>query len=185
MSQLRLATRISLEDLENQNQTTNQHRQPPLNLTPVMDQGRESKLPREHWHVAQRKYDLDANSPLWKRIVHKYVYLPLFRFFHKRLRFITPDRIDGSWIEHQGCFLTEAEARADAARYPFGFVVPTPLGRSLKADTVEKSAIYFAHETAPDDTHYEVDLASVQASMQDEVNKFEATVRAAKRTITQ
>jgi hypothetical protein len=148
-ARLRLASRPTLEDLEASHSRQIQSRRlrqpnPETAAVPV------ARLPREHFHVAQRKYSLDANSPVWKKAVFWLVYIPLFRFFHKRLRFITPDRVEAdgsySWLEHQGCFLTEDEALADAKRYPFGFVVPSPLGRSMMAETTPESAIYYPNK---------------------------------------
>jgi hypothetical protein len=148
-SSLRLAT--SLEEIEESHDRHPQASQQSHQF-PERYQGKEPRsLPREHFHVAQIIYDLQNNWPAWKRLVFKAVYLPLFRFFDKRVGILPPVRVepDGtySWLAHQGCFLTEAEAQLDASRYPFGYVVPhVPLGSSLTEDIPEKSSIYFQKE---------------------------------------
>jgi hypothetical protein len=145
-AKLRLATR--LEDLEtSQSQQATQrllHQQSPEKFPAP-----ESNLPRQHCHVAQILYAKDAyrGYPSWKRWAVINVYLPLFRVLHKWLGLFPPTRVepDGtySWLVHQGCFLTRAEAEADAKRYPHGYVVPNmPLGRSLTADVAEETSIY-------------------------------------------
>jgi hypothetical protein len=153
MSRLRLATLENLEETQSQLVETT-HRQ--LIRESAAGRGAQAaavRLPHKHTHVAQRKYNLDAGTPAWKVFVFHRVYLPLFRFFHKRLGFITPDKVEAdgsySWLEHQGCFVSEVEAREDAKRYPFGFVVPDlPLGRSLPADTVATTPPYYPDKRA-------------------------------------
>lgn len=143
---LRLAT---LEDMEDQ-QTLNQQSQYPQ-LSQERSRGKVNSLPRQHFSTAQVIYDLTGKWSVLKKLVFWTVYLPLFRFFDRRFKFFPPTRkeADGSysWIAHQGCFLTEAEAQADAKRYPFGYVVSLPLGRSLKQEsTTEDSTVYFANQ---------------------------------------
>ena len=191
-AKLRLATRTNLEDLE-KNQRQQMSRLPLSRLQPTREKspGPESRLPREHSHVSQILYQKDVykDYPAWKRWLVGHVYLPLFRQFHRRLNLFPPTRMepDGtySWLVHQGCFLTEEEAKADAARYPHGYVVPNvPLGRSLTQSIPEKSAIYFSRECeplVPATNGFHVDLASIQ----EEANLLEATVRAARRVTTQ
>lgn len=183
MTRLRLATVMTLEEAEANQQTQSPHQLNHREKSPAP----ESRLPREHSHVAQILYQKDVykDYPAWKRWLVQYVYLPLFRQFHRRLNLFPPTRMepDGtySWLVHQGCFITEAEAKADAARYPHGYVVPNvPLGRSLPEATVEKSAIYFP---SPARNGYErgIDLSSIQ----EEVNLLEATVRSARRITSQ
>jgi hypothetical protein len=176
-ARLRLATLVELED--SHSQLAGMNRRQPIPESAV---GRDAQAAAEarqhhHSHVAQRKYNLDASTPAWKMLVFHRVYLPLFRFFHKRLGFITPDMVeerpDGSytysWLEHQGCFFNEAEAREDAKRYPFGFVVPNlPLGRSLPADTVTGQIPYYPDKRA--------DLALLET----EVRKLGSAIHAAR-----
>lgn len=114
-------------------------------------QAQESRLPREHCHTAQILYTKDVykDYPAWKKWTVEHVYLPLFRQFHARLNLFPPTRLEPngtySWLVHQGCFLTEEEAKTDAARYPHGYVVPNvPLGQSLTEDVAEESSIYFS-----------------------------------------
>lgn len=173
---LRLATK--LEDLEDNQETLHPPiRHPQTQETVPAPAG--SILPKRHWHVAQLKRD-EANWPEWKRLVFWWLYIPLFRFFHKHLRFNTPVQrnADGSysWVEHQGCYLTEAEAQADAAKYEGGYVVPDlPLGESLPAETVPKSKIFFPGKretTKPS-------LAPLIAEAWSEVKLIRATVETA------
>lgn len=150
-AKLRLATRTAtLEDLEESQQ--NQRRRP-IHQSPEKSpaQGVTGSLTRTHCHVAQILYakDVQKNYPAWKRWVANNIHIPLFRWFEKSLGLFPPtgERIDGVyvWASHQGCFESEAEAKADADRYPHGYVVPNmPLGRSLTASVAEKSSIYFA-----------------------------------------
>lgn len=134
---LHLAT---LEDMENH---------PPSQPTQSQTQSRGSgvapaRLSLSHQHVGQIKYNISDTSPLIDRVAFK-AYLAIFRWFKRHFNFITltqlrvdPDGTEhyGS-LEHQGCFADEASAKQDAARYPFGFVVPVPMGRSYPSDTIE------------------------------------------------
>ena len=148
VAKLRLASRPTLEDLEaNQGQQATRHRlhQPSLAKSPVP----ESRLPKVHCHTAQVLYakDMQRNYPEWKRWAVNNLYLPVFRFLHKRWGIAPPSGKDAEgreiWVSHQGCFLTREEAEADAKRYPHGYVVPNmPLGNSLTADVAKESSIY-------------------------------------------
>lgn len=175
-ARLRLA---SLEDLEGQSQPRQSlHRQQNLEKSPAP----ESRLPREHSHVSQILYQKDVykDYPAWKRWMVEYVYLPIFRQFHRRLNLFPPTRMepDGtySWLVHQGCFFTEEEAKADAARYAHGYVVPNvPLGRSLTADIAEDSSIYFAK--SKEEMNKEGLLCAPLMEAQEELRKLKAEVR--------
>lgn len=166
---LKLAT---LEDMENQQSRSHHPQQSRVKYRAVES----SQLPHVHSHVGQVIYDLDGNWPRWKRAVLRGFYLPLIRVFVK-LGFFPPARVypDGSfsWVMHQGCFLTEAEARADAARYPHGYVVPNmPLGRSLTESVPEKSAVYFPNHVD--------EVEDLLLPIREEVKKLKATAQAAR-----
>lgn len=155
---MRTATKLKLASLEDMETSHDQQTRP---LYHQQNQGRfpdqESKrLPRVHSHVAQILYakDVYKNYPAWKRWAANNVHIPLFRFLEKWLKLFPPTgkKPDGTyvWASHQGCFFTQEEADADAARYPHGYVVPNmPLGRSLTADVAEESSIYFASKGKP------------------------------------
>ncbi len=142
MSSLRLARVTTLEDLENHPPSRQANQQPirsrELEAVPA------APIHKVHRHVGQIKYNIGGDSPLLERIAF-WTYLSIFRWFKRHFNFIalTHEKVlpDGSvvygWLEHQGCFNDEASAKADAARYPFGFVVEVPIGSSLTADTVD------------------------------------------------
>lgn len=175
MSALRLASRIALEDLEtNHSQQTLQSH--PRQLSQERSPAQESRLPREHFSVGQILYakDVYKDYPAWKRWVANHVHLPLFRFCHKVLGLYPPtgQRPDGTYIfaAQQGCFLTQAEADEDARRYPHGYVVPNPLGRSLTADIPEQPSSYIPNKEGPA-------ICTPLMEVQDELRKLKADVR--------
>lgn len=176
-ARLRLASRPTLEDLET-TQSQQAIQSPSLHLPQAKSPVQGDRLPREHYHVAQILYAKDAYAayPAWKRALVTSVYLPLFRFFHSWLGLFPPTRMepDGtySWLIHQGCFLSRAEANTDAARYPHGYVVPNvPLGRSLTADVAKESSIYFAKNKE------EPAICAPLMEAQEELRKLKADVR--------
>lgn len=170
------ARRLHLATLKDQE--TDQPRRPlipsHLQQTPEWDRARANGLPRSHSHVAQRKYNLDDSSPAWKKFVHRWAFIPIFKFFYNYLGFNTPNGIDEQGrpfcVEHQGCFVDEAEAVQDAARYPFGYVVPNlPLGRSLPSETQEGGMYY---------PRGQVDLEPLAQELAKEVRAVRAAVQA-------
>jgi len=96
------------------------------------------RLPSTVYEPFQRKYNVDARSPLWKRLFFRYVFLPFNRFCFFRLGLITPDHLlcghcgkvtnerKGTlgWMERQGIFSDQWRAEQEAAKYPFGGVEP-------------------------------------------------------------
>lgn len=179
-ARLRLAT---LEDME-ENQQSQQRRpaRPQLShLYRERSQGPvEHSLPRTHCHVGQILYakDVQKNYPAWKRWVANNVHIPLFRWFEKSLGLFPPTGmriIDDVyvWNSLQGCYLSEEDAHADAARYPHGYVVPNvPLGNSLPEAVPEKSSVYFADREGT----MAIDLTAVR----DELSKLRSAVHAAR-----
>lgn len=86
-----------------------------------------AKLLSVVYEAFQRKYDIDANSPLWKRLFFHRVYLPFNRFCFFRLNLIPPDHLRNGelgWLERQGVFSKKWQAEQEAAKYPFGGVEP-------------------------------------------------------------
>lgn len=85
------------------------------------------KLPSTVFEAFQRKYDVDANSPAWKRLFFRYVYLPFNRFCFFKLHLIPPDHLRNGelgWLERQGVFSERWRAEQEAEKYPFGGVEP-------------------------------------------------------------
>lgn len=82
--------------------------------------------PKECFESFQRKYDIDASAPWWKRAFFWYVYMPFVRFAFFKMRIVPMDHQDErgqlSWLERQGVWSEEWRAQLDATRYPFGGV---------------------------------------------------------------
>lgn len=79
------------------------------------------------YEAFQRKYDIDGNSPVWKRLFFRYVYLPFNRFCFFRLHLIPADHVRNGelgWLERQGVFSEQWRAEQEAAKYRFGGVEP-------------------------------------------------------------
>lgn len=98
------------------------------------------QTPYKLFPAGQRKYDIDANSPWWKRVLFRRVYAPFVEFFFTRLNFVPWDRRDAdgsySWLEWQGIYSQEWQAEQEAARYPFGLTLQVPFNESLPAESV-------------------------------------------------
>lgn len=79
------------------------------------------------YEAFQRKYDIDENSPRWKKLFFRYVFLPFNRFCFFRLQLISPDHTRNGelgWLERQGVFSEQWRAEQEAAKYRFGGVEP-------------------------------------------------------------
>jgi hypothetical protein len=103
--------------------------------------------PRKVYLASQRKYDVDAGSPLWKRALFWGVYMPFVRFFFRDVfKFQPPDRVERggsySWLEHQGVFFEEWRAEQEAAKYGFGVVLELPWDESLPAASVQLPQVH-------------------------------------------
>jgi hypothetical protein len=74
----------------------------------------------------QRKYDIDSNSPWWKRLFFWYVYMPFVRFAFFNMRIVPMDHVNENgelgWLERQAVWSERWRALQDAERYPFGGV---------------------------------------------------------------
>ena len=78
------------------------------------------------YKVFQRKYDIDRDSPWWKRLFFWFVYMPFARFAFFKLKIVPMDHVNEhgqlGWTEDQGTWSEEWRALQDAERYPFGGV---------------------------------------------------------------
>ena len=83
----------------------------------------------------QRKYDIDEDSPWWKKLFFWYVYMPFARFAFFRMRIVPMDHVNEKgqlgWLERGTVWSEEWAALQDAGRYPFGGV------ERLRFDTPE------------------------------------------------
>jgi hypothetical protein len=105
-----------------------------------LSEGRPSPLPKRIPCAFQRKYDIDAHSPRWKRFLFHWVYAPFVEFFFVHLNFVPWDKQepDGSysWLEVQGAYLDQWRAEQEAAKYPFGYTLELVLNEDQPAETV-------------------------------------------------
>lgn len=115
-----------------------------------------AKLPSEVFETFQRKYDLDEGSPLWKRLFHRYVFLPFNWFCFFNLNLIIPDHLlcehcgritrTGKgrlgWLERQGVFSQQWRAEQEAAKYPFGGVEPLAFDTGEQDCTCKPRSIF-------------------------------------------
>lgn len=119
--------------------TGNLTRRPQIQVSGVVPAaaGEKVERPSSVFETFQLKYNLDLGSPLWRRLFHRWVYLPFNRFCFLKLNLIPPDHLVcgncGSvksktgklgWLERQGVFSQQWRAEQEAARYPFGGVEP-------------------------------------------------------------
>lgn len=81
---------------------------------------------KECFESFQRKYDVDAESPWWKRLFFWHVYMPFVRFAFFRMRIVPMDHVNEKgelgWLERQAVWSERWRALQDAERYPFGGV---------------------------------------------------------------
>lgn len=81
---------------------------------------------KECFESFQRKYDIDRDSPWWKRLFFWFVYMPFVRFSFFKMGIVAMDHVDREgrlgWLERQGVWSEEWRALQDAERYPFGGV---------------------------------------------------------------
>lgn len=86
----------------------------------------EAVRPKECFESFQRKYDVDASAPWWKRAFFWYVYMPFARFAFFKMRIVPMDHVNEKgelgWLERQAVWSEEWQALRDAERYPFGGV---------------------------------------------------------------
>lgn len=179
---MRTATKLKLMTLEDMEENQSQQQTPQFrHHHQETSPAQVAEVPRLLFHVAQIKYCREVSLPGWKRFVHQNIYLPLFRFCQKKLGFITPtlELPDGSlgWLEHQAYFCNEADAAAEAKRYPFGYVVKVPLGSSMTTDTiVDGSTVRFPNS----DETLTVAPIPILVPLREEVDRLSATVQSAR-----
>lgn len=93
------------------------------------------------WTADQRKYDIDGDSPWWKRLLFKCVYAPFVEFFYEKLNFVPWDHKDAqgnySWLERQGVFTEQWRAENEAEHYAHGFSLKLPLNEPLVAASMQ------------------------------------------------
>lgn len=103
----------------------------------------------------QRKYNLDAGTPLWKRVFFRWIYLPFNRFCFFKLRLIPPDHVvcrrcgddkgrNGTlgWLERQGVFSQKWRAEQEAEKYAFGGVEPLAFDTGEQDCTCQPRSIF-------------------------------------------
>lgn len=112
-------------------------------------------IPNTVFEAFQRKYNLDAGSPLWKRWFFRWVYLPFNRFCFFKLRLIPPDHVvcgrcgddkgkNGTlgWLERQGVFTQKWRAEQEAEKYAFGGVEPLAFETGEQDCTCQPRSIF-------------------------------------------
>jgi hypothetical protein len=81
---------------------------------------------KECFESFQRKYDVDSNSPWWKKLFFWAIYMPFARFAYFKMRIVPMDHVNEKgqlgWIERQAVWSEQWQAEQDAERYPFGGV---------------------------------------------------------------
>lgn len=87
------------------------------------------------------------NDPLWKRLVHRHIYLPIFRFFYRVLDFAQPSKInpDGSFefLEQLTFTYDLWRAELEASKYPGGYVIKNlPVDDSVGYESVKADQIH-------------------------------------------
>lgn len=114
-----------------------------------------ARLPSKVFEAFQRKYNVDAGSPLWKRLFFHWVYLPFNRFSFFKLGLIPPDHLVcghcGSakdrggrlgWLERQGVFSNQWRAEQEAEKYAFGGVEPLAFDTGEQDCTCKPRSIF-------------------------------------------
>lgn len=144
------------QSLTHQNHSTvkqiHRHLTPALAAGPV-EAGEER--PSTVFEAFQRKYNLDAGAPPWKRLFFDWIYLPFNRFCFFKLNLIPPDHLecghcgrakgkDGrlGWVEQQGAFSQQWRAEQEAAKYPFGGVEPVTFDTGEQDCTCKPRSIF-------------------------------------------
>lgn len=86
------------------------------------------------------KYDVDEQSPWWKKIFFRYAWLPFARFSYFKMGIIPFQRLqpDGTleWKEQQGIFIKEEDAEREAAKHAYGGYDKVALNASEAAITI-------------------------------------------------
>ena len=98
----------------------------------------------ELFHVTVRKYGIDADSPWWRRMFFRMVYLPFVRFAFRRFSIPAPERIlkngDFEWVEGIG-IATDQEIAMEMCKGEFYRVAALPVNCALP----ERSFTYKGH----------------------------------------
>lgn len=91
------------------------------------------------WTADQRKYDIDADSPLLKRVAFR-VFCWIVEFCFEKWKFVPWDHRDSygnwSWLERQGLFTEHWRAAQEAAKYPHGISIKMHLNEAQPAETI-------------------------------------------------
>jgi hypothetical protein len=124
--QRHLRSLASLEEEEGYPRQTNQNRPHSIPAS-AKAQVRSLAPPDDPLNVYpafQWKYNVDENSPWWRKLFFRYVWLPFARFSYCKMKIVPFQRLepDGSlsWKEHQGVFVREEDAQREAAKYAYG-----------------------------------------------------------------
>lgn len=85
---------------------------------------------KECFESFQLKYDVDKDSPWWKKAFFWYVYMPFARFSYFKVGIVPMDHVNDKgelgWLERQTVWSERWQALQDAERYPFGGVERLP-----------------------------------------------------------
>ena len=105
------------------------------------------------FHVAVRKYGIDADSPWWRKAFFRGVYLPFVRFAFNRFGIPAPAAIlaDGrfEWLEGIGVASDEASARA-MCKGEFYRVARLPFNCALGEKSVQYKGHVYPKSVVPD-----------------------------------
>lgn len=132
-------------------QTNLATRQPIPELVMLPERNPDSPKIVKCFQTFQWKYDIDAHSPLWKRLFHKHIYLRFVRWCWDYLGLVLPEAIippnanlpNGALLvkEWQGAFSERWMAEQEASRHLHGGYTEVNFNWSEIAATTEPRSI--------------------------------------------
>ena len=106
----------------------------------------------EVYRVEQIKYNIDAGSPLWRRVFFRAVYLPFIRLsLWLGIPIVGAKDESGrfSWVEDQGTY-TDYETAVATCQGEFWRVRKATLNLELPAESVQAASAIYPRSAKPD-----------------------------------
>lgn len=111
--------------------------------------------PDRVWMVAHWKWELDANTPWYRKLFFKYIFRRFLHFSWNTMKIPTPKgvQIDGNkqtfiWFENGGFFSSEDQADLACTSNWHGYK-DVPLDRSFPPESAQYSSLVFPRQKNP------------------------------------